>query len=96
MDLSYTKIIHFENICFYVKCKQKFEIYLYFHISKWLQKVSFLPDFEVCLNVINTALQDLMYLVSVFHAPIFHILQQICIGENHVEIIHFAHCTSHT
>jgi hypothetical protein len=32
MDLSYTKIMHFENILFHVKCKQKFEIYLYFHI----------------------------------------------------------------
>jgi hypothetical protein len=77
MDLSYTKIMHFKNILFHVKCKQKFEIYLYFHISKWLQKVLFLTNFEACLNVINTALQDLMYWVRVLHAPIFHILQQI-------------------
>jgi hypothetical protein len=72
--------MHFENNLFHVKCvkcKQKFEIYLYFHISKWLQKVLFLTDFEACLNVINTALQDLMYWVRVLHAPIFHILQQI-------------------
>jgi hypothetical protein len=53
MDLSYTKIMHFENILFRVKCKQKFEIYLYFHISKWLQKVLFLTNFEACLNVIK-------------------------------------------
>jgi hypothetical protein len=68
--------MHFENILFCVKCKQKFEIYLYFHISKWLQKVLFLIDFEVCLNVINTVLQNLMYWVRVLHVSLFHILQQ--------------------
>jgi hypothetical protein len=29
--------------------------------------------FEACLNVINTALQNLMYWVRVLHVPIFHI-----------------------
>jgi hypothetical protein len=74
----YNGFIIYQNYTFWKyfgKYKQKFKFYLHFHISKWLQKVLFLTNFEVCLNVINTVLQDLMYWVLL--VPIFHILQQI-------------------
>jgi hypothetical protein len=99
MDLLYSKIMHFENILFYVKYKQKFQFYLHLHTSRWLQKVLFLTNFEACLNVINTALQKIMYWVRVLHIPTFYILHIVkptacliaCLGVS--LIVHSAHHT---
>jgi hypothetical protein len=58
-------------------------------------KVLFVTNFEACLNVIDTALQKIMYWVRFCMCQYFTFCNRFCTSVNLVEIIHFSHCKTH-